>query len=113
MKCSLALLACAASLNLFGQWHNYPTPNLPRTSEGKPNMKAPAPRTPDGHPDLSGLWQFGGMGYAFNILGVPDPPKAQPWAEALFQERSANFGKDDTDVKCLPAGPRSGLFSVS
>jgi hypothetical protein len=39
------------------QWINHPTPGIPRTSDGKPNLAAPAPRTSDGKPDLSGLWQ--------------------------------------------------------
>ena len=38
------------------QWLNYPTPGLPRTKDGKPNLTAPMPRTRDGRPDLSGVW---------------------------------------------------------
>jgi hypothetical protein len=38
------------------QWLNFPTPGMPRTSDGKPNLTAPAPRTGDGKPDLSGVW---------------------------------------------------------
>src|SRR5574339_840425 len=38
------------------QWLHYPTADVPRTSDGKPNLSAPAPRLPDGKPDLSGLW---------------------------------------------------------
>src|ERR1035441_3818150 len=38
------------------QWLNYPTPGIPRTPDGKPNLTAPAPRTADGKPDLSGVW---------------------------------------------------------
>jgi hypothetical protein len=32
------------------------TPGVPRTSDGKPDLKAKPPRTPDCKPDLSGLW---------------------------------------------------------
>jgi hypothetical protein len=38
------------------QWLNFPTPGIPRTRDGKPNLAAPAPRTADGTPDLSGVW---------------------------------------------------------
>ena len=41
---------------LLAQWRNYPTPGVPRTPEGKPNLSAPAPRTAEGKPDLSGVW---------------------------------------------------------
>jgi len=47
------LLVVSAS----AQWTTYPTPGIPRTPDGKPNLAAPAPRTEDGKPDLSGLWQ--------------------------------------------------------
>ena len=48
----LALVSSAA----YAQWLNLPTPGIPRTSAGKPNLAAPAPRAPDGKPDLSGVW---------------------------------------------------------
>jgi hypothetical protein len=34
-----------------------PTPGIPRTADGKPNLATPAPRALDGKPNLSGLWQ--------------------------------------------------------
>jgi hypothetical protein len=40
---------------LAAQWLNYPTPGIPRTPDGKPNLSAPALRK-DGKPDLSGIW---------------------------------------------------------
>src|SRR5579872_4883292 len=48
-----ALLAGSSS----AQWMHYPTPGIPRTRDGKPNLSGPSPRASDGKPDLSGLWQ--------------------------------------------------------
>jgi hypothetical protein len=51
-----ALLVC---LPLPAQWLHYPTPGIPRTPDGKPNLTAPAPKTADGNltSQVSGLPQ--------------------------------------------------------
>ena len=100
----LALLATPAA----AQWLNYPTPGIPRTADGKPDLTAPAPRTADGKPDLSGMWQIGGLGYATNITDVD----MLPWAQALFKKRVETYATDDPTVGCLPEGPRSGLAGL-
>jgi hypothetical protein len=41
---------------VHAQWLHYPTPGIPRLRDGKPNLFAPAPRTTEGRPDLSGVW---------------------------------------------------------
>ena len=50
-------LALAAVLLLpilrLHEWLTEPTPGIPRTPDGKPNLAAPAPRMPDGKPDHS------------------------------------------------------------
>lgn len=56
MKRLLTVVVAAFAVPLAAQWLNYPTPGLPRTPDGKPNLSAPAPRTADGKPDLSGVW---------------------------------------------------------
>ncbi len=93
------------------QWLDYPTPDLPRTADGKPNLAAPMPRTADGRPDLSGLWRLNGLGYSFNILGNQQV-EMLPWAKALYAKRSIGFAKDSPDSQCLPPGPRAGLFGM-
>ena len=44
----------ALSSTLGAQWPAYPTPDVPR-KDGKPILDAPAPRTPDGKVDFSGM----------------------------------------------------------
>jgi hypothetical protein len=46
----------AASASLAAQWPKVPDPTVPRDAKGDILYNAPTPRTPDGHPDLSGIW---------------------------------------------------------
>jgi len=52
----LALLAVAAP-PLSAQWPRYRSTTAPRTADGAVNVRAAAPRTPAGTPDLSGVWE--------------------------------------------------------
>ncbi len=52
----LVVLFAFLSTGAYAQWLDFPTPGIPRTPDGKPNLSAPAPRTADGKPDLSGVW---------------------------------------------------------
>jgi hypothetical protein len=49
-------LIFVSGLDATAQWLNYKTPGVPRTSDGKPKLDAPAPRDAWGHPDLIGIW---------------------------------------------------------
>ena len=102
--CLLTLVAAPAG----AQWLNYPTPGIPRTKDGKPNLTARAPRAADGKPDMSGMWSIGGLGTAFNITNV----EMLPAAEAVFRKRLETYANDDPAGACLPEGPRAGLAGL-
>lgn len=118
----LRLLAFGLFLSsLSGQWLDYPTPGVPRTPDGKPNLFAACPRTADGKPDLSGLWEP-----VYNRAGAPPPPfegctpvsreflnigsslkeglPYQPWAAELVRKRRPEERANDPITHCLPAG---------
>jgi hypothetical protein len=101
-----AVLTMSASLS--AQWLGYPTPGIPRTPDGKPNLSAPAPKTADGKPDLSGLWLTRGI-YIGNIArDLKEEPPMQPWAAELYKQRRDTLSKDDPTGRCIPGGvPRS------
>jgi hypothetical protein len=99
----LAIAAWLCCVPARAQWLNYPTPGTPRTADGKADLHAPAPRTADGKPDLSGIWNGPGGGtYERNITRDLKPGDIQPWAEALYQQRILELGKDAPRSNCLP-----------
>jgi hypothetical protein len=121
-----AALASAAALILPGvagaQWLKYPTAGVPRTPDGKANLSAPAPRAADSKPDLSGIWLTNDsrcrsqdpeslvcgselpMGREGINMGVslPGGLPYQAWLAALVKQRTADHGKDDPHIRCLP-----------
>jgi hypothetical protein len=115
-----ALSLCPLSGRLSGQWINYPTAGVPKTPDGKPDLRAASPRTADGTPDLSGLWdnptsrppnpEFPGCAAVadefINIAahlqgGLP----YQPWAAELVKKRRTEQRVNDPMSRCIPIGP--------
>ena len=97
-------------VTLCAQWLNLPTPGIPRTADGKPNLTAPVPLRPDGHPDLSGTWQSETNPYRFNVIqDLKDESIFRGKAEALFRKRVADFRREDPVTNCLPGGPSEML----
>jgi hypothetical protein len=80
------------------QWLNYPTPGIPRTKAGKPDLSAPVPKLAAGIPDLSGIWGRGG-----NPPEVPDSQLTVQGLAAVERFRATASNNKDTNLaKCLP-----------
>lgn len=113
------LLAVIASVPAYAQWLTYPSPGLPRTSDGKTDLSAATPKTSDGRPDLSGIWlpdpgprATVGIGdarrspYFIDVTAdlKPEEVPFQPWAATEYKRRRDSLGKDDPTARCQPTG---------
>ena len=118
----LAFVA-AVSIDVSAQWPSYVPPGTPLTADGRPDLDAPAPRTRDGRPDLSGVWDSrvppaGRLGAPMlpSLDGAPVATFVNvganlqgglpftPWAAELRRQRMAANSKDNPDAHCLPLG---------
>jgi hypothetical protein len=116
--------AVLAALPAAAQWPAHEGERAPRLRDGTVNLEAPTPRTAEGRPDFSGLWERfgpGGVNPDFDALQSPDggPPAATFWnlgagirgglpytplAGLLREERMADDQKNNPDALCLPMG---------
>ena len=66
------------------------------------NVRGPTPRTPDGRPDLSGIWNA-------NVDPNPVPVSLLPWAADVMKVRVATNFRDQPSNVCLPDDPTPTL----
>jgi hypothetical protein len=103
----LAIILCITSVSLTAQWPNRPTPGMPRTPDGRPDLSAPTPRSTDGKPDFSGVWLV--KNGSFYLTSDLKPEEIRPWAAALYKQREDSFRRDSDGIQCLPPGPKAGI----
>lgn len=113
-------------LSAQAQWPDFPTPNAPRTPDGKVNMTGPAPRI-DGKPDLSGIWQVQAEPRGPGLFGLGESPNSKYFRDILsdFQRgqepltpegaemlrRNTQPGVIGPSLKCMPDGvPHADLL---
>ena len=130
MPMQIALLCAALAflgVTAHAQWLNYRAAGTPITSDGKVDLSAPAPRAPDGKPDLTGVWHLQTMrqdteltplanegGYTGNIFRDmrPEQVPERPEAAKLRAERMKSGTRPNPSPFCLPMGIPVNNFLV-
>ncbi len=66
--------------------------------------KGPTPRTPDGHPDLSGNWAPNAIKENVDLIATGVDVPMLPSAAAVYKQHKDSLSKDDPEARCLPPG---------
>ena len=94
------------ALPVEAQWKNLPMDGVPMGPDGKPNLSAPAPKTSDGKPDLSGIYQSN-MKYFRNLaadIGLENVPMTDEARRIHKTREDGTLGYLEPDAHCLPQG---------
>src|SRR4030095_16914272 len=104
-RLAIATALVLLPVSLCAQWLDWRTPGIPRTADGQPNLTAPAPKMPDGKPDLSGMWQPEPNPYRFNLIqDLKDESVFRPAAQKIFLERLPHFPREESVSNNTPGG---------
>ena len=113
------------------QWLNYRVPGTPVTADGKVDLNAPAPKAPDGKPDLTGVWRIQRITQATsynNVLAGPAGVAPDSLSANIFRDfkpaevpetaagakvrndRTKDGKRLNPSVYCLPMGIPTNNF---
>lgn len=111
MKLHQILMTLVVAIPASAQWLHHMPPGTPVLPDGKANLSAPVPRTPDGKPVLTGVW-MPPTTYVGNIARDLKPGEVSftPWGAKMYKHRVDTEGTDDPQAYCVLSGvPREDV----